>query len=117
MKDRLRKKKKSEEQLIASERIDILFGLAEKKALLGDLVVADSLVSEAHSVATKFNVRVPKKYKQFYCRKCLSFLLPGKTSKVRVNSAKKRVEVTCMKCGNKKYNPYVAEIKAKRRNK
>jgi len=116
LKDRLRKKKKDEESEIAAERIDILFKLAEKKAFSGELGVADSLVDKACNIGMKFNIRIPKRYKQLYCRKCHSFLLQGKTSRTRINSKEKRVEVTCLKCNRKAYNPYVAEVKKKRRD-
>jgi ribonuclease P protein subunit RPR2 len=117
MKDRLRKKKRDEAAELAAERIDILFNLAEKKALSGELDTADSLIKRACNIGMKFNVRIPKQYKQMYCRKCHAFLLQGKTSKTRINSKEKRVEVTCLKCERKAYTPYVAEVKEKRRNK
>jgi ribonuclease P protein subunit RPR2 len=117
LKDRLRKKKKGEESEIAAERIDILFNLAEKKAAIGELEASDSLVDKACRIGMKFNLRIPKKYKQMYCRKCHAFLLQGKTSKTRINSKEKRVEVTCLKCKRKAHTPYVAEVKDKRRNR
>ena len=117
MKDRLRKKKRDEAQEIASERMEILFSLAEKKAVAGEMEAANLLVERACRIGTKFNVRVPKAYKYRFCRKCHSYLLPGKSSRTRINSKEKRVEVLCVKCGHKAFHPYVAEVKDRRRRK
>jgi ribonuclease P protein subunit RPR2 len=106
MKDRLRKKKRDQAAELAAERIDILFNLAEKKAAANDMESANSLVKRAFKIALKFNVRIPKVYKYRFCKHCLCFLLPGKTSKARVNSKARRVEVECLNCNKKTHHPY-----------
>lgn len=114
--NKARRKNKEEGREIAFERIEILFGLADKSALSGDLDLADDYVVKARKIAMKFNVRLGR-YKRRYCKYCYKYLLPGKTFRVRTNPAEKRVEVTCLRCGRKIFFPYVREVKAKRRSK
>lgn len=114
MRNRAFRRNRDESYGIAKERIGILFALAEKEALAGDLVLATEYVKQARRIAMKHNVRL-REYKGKYCRGCESYLLPGKTSKVRINSKEKSVEIRCLVCGRKIFCPYVSEIKAKRR--
>ena len=111
------RKTKEEGRLIASERIGILFGLADREAISGDLERAGRHVAAARRLAMKFNVRIPKQYRGKYCRHCYCYLLPGKNSRFRLSAAEKRVEVYCFTCHKKAYHPYVAEVRAKRRLK
>ena len=101
--------------IIAAERIAILFSLADRAALSGDLAVAERYVGRARDLAMKFNIRLGRKYAGRFCRKCNGYLLPGKTATVRINSMEKRVETKCLSCGRKIYHPYVKEVKERRR--
>jgi ribonuclease P protein subunit RPR2 len=113
-KKKIIRKNKEEAHGIAGERIKILFDLADKEALSGDLVLATEYVKQARRIAMKHNIRL-RDYAGKYCRGCESYLLPAKTSKVRINSAEKRVEIECLSCGRRIFHPYAAENKAKRR--
>ncbi len=112
-----RRKNKAEGENIASERIKILFSLADRAALSGDLQVASRYVERARDIAMKFNIRLGREYGGRFCRGCSTYLLPGKTSIVRINSAEKRVETKCLSCGEKKYRPYVKEVRERRRKR
>lgn len=109
--------KKNEEQEIASERIKILFDLAEKSAISGKIRLADRYVKQARGIGMRYNVRIPREYKSRICRYCHGYLFPGITSRTRINSKKHMVEIECLNCKRILFFPYIREIKAKRRNK
>lgn len=112
----MRKKEKEIQKKIALERIKILFELADKVALYErDFELADSHVKKARIIGMRCNVRIPSFLKRKFCKFCHSYLLLGKTSRVRINSAKKRVAVRCLKCGKEMYFPYVKEVKERRK--
>ena len=84
---------------IAQERIDILFNKAKQIAMVGEEDYARYYIHTARRIAQKVNIRIPKKYSMNYCRKCNSYLIPGKTSKVRLNKYNKTIDVICLHCG------------------
>jgi len=98
---------------IARERIEILFREAEKRAKEGRFELANRYVEIARKISMKYLVRIPKEYRVRYCKKCLSYLLPGKNCRVRIS--KHRVIVTCLNCGNVKRYPYIRELKERRK--
>ncbi len=97
---------------IARERIDKLFDEAEKAFMEGEEELASRYVQIARKIGMKYLVRIPKKYRMRFCRKCNSYLMPGKNSRVRLT--KHKVVVTCLVCGAKKRYPYIREIKERR---
>ena len=109
-----RRRARAEGENIADERIKILFSLADGSALAGDLECASKYVGRARDIAMKFNIRLGRAYGGLFCRGCGAYLLPGKTSVIRINSAEKRVETKCLSCGRKRYKPYAREIKERR---
>ncbi len=114
---RVKGSKKGEEQEIASERIKILFDLAEKAAISKKIPLADRYVKQARSIGMRYTVRIPKEYRSRICKYCYAYLFPGITSRTRINSNKHRVEVECLRCKRAIFFPYIREIKAKRRKK
>jgi len=88
---------------IALERIVRLIELADKEAREGNLGQADKLIELARKINTKTKTRIPKELKRKYCKHCYCYLMPGKTSKTRINSKQKRVEIACLKCGRQMY--------------
>jgi len=100
---------------IARERINRLFQEAEKRAMEGKIELANRYVELARKIAMKYLVRIPKIYRMRFCRKCNSYLIPGKNCRVRIH--KHRIIITCDKCGNIKRYPYLSEIKMKRRSR
>jgi ribonuclease P protein subunit RPR2 len=112
-----RRRARAEGENIAEERITILFSLADRSALAGDLESASRYVGRARDIAMKFNIRLGREYGCSFCRGCGAYLLPGKTSVIRINSAEKRIETKCLLCGRKRYRPYAKEIKERRRKR
>jgi len=86
---------KDDYKAIAAERIERLFELAEK-AFEKHPELSDRYVKLAWKIATRYNVRLPAALKRKFCRKCLSFLRPGASCRVRVQSG--CVVVTCLRC-------------------
>lgn len=91
-----RKIRKESNKDIASERVDILFGLAKENDANPEL--QKRYVSLAREIAMKQRLRLKKEHKRSFCKKCGSFLLPGKNLRVRVHGGK--VIYTCETCGN-----------------
>jgi ribonuclease P protein subunit RPR2 len=112
-----RRRAKADGESIADERIKILFSLADRSALAGDIESASKYVGRARDIAMKFNIRLGREYGGCFCRGCGAYLLPGKTSVIRINSVEKRIETKCLPCGRKRYRPYVKEIKERRRRR
>jgi ribonuclease P protein subunit RPR2 len=108
-----RRKTRDEQKEIASERIGILFALADASALKKDFDSADKLVAQAKKIAMKYNLRTPQALRRKVCKFCGRHLLPGVTSKVRIKSKEQRVEARCLSCGKVMYYHYAREKKQK----
>jgi ribonuclease P protein subunit RPR2 len=67
--------------------------LAERDA---DLAGRQAML--AKKIAMRHRVRLPYRIRQLYCKKCKSFVVPGRTSRVRTTG--KAVRITCLKCGH-----------------
>lgn len=101
----MKRREVKELRAIAIERINVLLDMADRAAIGGDLDKADRYVEMARSIGMRTNVRIPREKKRRFCKYCYAYLLPGRTSKVRVNSKSGRVEVTCIKCERIMYYP------------
>ncbi len=90
---------------IAKERIDVLFGLAEKEF---DKHVERSrrYVQLARKIGLRYNVRFDAELKRNFCKKCNTLLIPGKTSTTRTDSKSKTINVKCTNCGDINRFPY-----------
>lgn len=91
---------------IAEERIERLFELAAKRMKEDREELADRYVELARKIGMKTQVSIPSEYKRKFCSDCHSYLLPGRTCTVRVNSKKGVIEYKCENCGNKDRYPY-----------
>ncbi len=107
-----KRRRKGAERRIAVERIEILFRLAERQALGGNLARANRYTALAAKIGMRYNVRVPAAFKRRYCRTCHAYLLPPTTARVRI--ARGHVIVTCLGCGAIQRVPYLREQKAAR---
>ena len=83
---------------IAEERISLLFDEAERAAHRGRMDLADRYVALARQVGMRYNVALPAHMRWRACRGCHGYLLPGATSRVRLNRG--RASVTCLRCGH-----------------
>jgi len=94
------------DKIIAAERVDRLFELAEQ--VFGKRPsLADRYVRLAWRLATRYNLRMPPHLKRKFCRKCLSFWRPGITCRVRTRSRPSpSIVITCLRCGHRTRVPY-----------
>lgn len=113
----LRKKEQREKKKIALERINILFTLAER-VFPYDKELANRYVEIALAVQQKAKVRMPRKWKRRYCKRCHSFLVPGVNAQVRLRQKRMpHVVIKCLECGHIMRYPYLREQKEKRRKR
>ncbi len=99
------RRKPSELLQIANERIEILFSRAEEEFALHP-ELSDRYVEIARDIAKKFNIHIPPELRRKFCKKCGSYLVPGKNLTVRLLSKEKKVVRRCKACGNEKKVPY-----------
>ncbi len=92
----------------ALKEINYLLTLAEKAALENDLEWSRKLVMHALRFSMKTNVRIPRDRKYYICKKCGSYLIPGKNATVRlhVKGRKSYITIRCLTCGAIKRMPY-----------
>jgi len=103
------------ERRIALERMTALFRLAESEALRRHASRARRYVELARRLGMRYNVRMPPPFKRSFCKKCLAFLLPAVSARVRVGRG--RVVVTCISCGAVQRYPYRSEQVSRRRSR
>ena len=90
------KREKKLERIIAKERIEILFNVMEKTKH-EDYELARRYVELARKIAMKYRLKLPKRYKLLFCKRCL---YPYTHGRFRVRIAKSRVIITCLNCGS-----------------
>jgi len=112
---RIQRREKEKQRKITRERIDYLMDLADKAAYLGNLKLANDYVKMARNLGMRHRVRLPAEHKRRFCKYCYSYLKPNISSKVRINSAERRVEIKCLNCGRVMIFPYGREKKERRR--
>jgi len=96
-KNRRFEKKKNKRQSIAKERIHILMEQARKQAIAGDLELASRYAQLARRIGMRYKVSMPPGFNLMFCRRCLTYLVPGKNSRTRINQG--RLVRQCLKCG------------------
>ncbi|USS41423.1 ribonuclease P protein component 4 [Thermococcus aggregans] len=113
----IKRKEQREKKKIALERINILFSLAER-VFPYDKELANRYVEIALAVQQKAKVRMPRKWKRRYCKKCHSFLVPGVNARVRLRQKRMpHVVIQCLECGHIMRYPYLREKKERRKKK
>ena len=90
------RRNKNAERKIAEERIERLFESAYAVYKINPSLSSRYIIL-ARKIAMKYRVKIPNRYRQSYCRKCLSFFSPGNNTRTRINNGK--VTLTCMNCG------------------
>jgi ribonuclease P protein subunit RPR2 len=88
---------KDAHKVIAMERVDRLFELAEG-VFKRHPELADRYIKLAWKIKTRYNIRLPPELKRRFCRKCQSFWKPGVSCRVRINQG--RIITTCLRCGH-----------------
>jgi ribonuclease P protein subunit RPR2 len=92
-----------EQRAIAGERILTLFGEAAKAAAAGRLDRANRYAHLAWKLHTRFKAPIPLALRRRFCRKCLSYWLPGRTVRVRMRGGK--AVYTCLACKERRRVP------------
>jgi ribonuclease P protein subunit RPR2 len=82
-------------KMVASERIGVLFGQAEK-AFSEHPGRSDRYVALARRIAMRQRVRIDREFRRRFCHHCYAFLVPGQNMRVRVHRG--NVVVTCGIC-------------------
>lgn len=93
------RKKPSDQIEIAKERIEILFGRAEVE-FREHPELSNRYVEIALRISMKYNVPIPQAFKKRFCKKCKKYLVPGANCRVRLDSPKKCIVITCLECNN-----------------
>lgn len=90
---------KREIKRIARERIEIL--LSEAEGVAREYPErAKRYVELAIRVAKKNKVRIPRRYKYRFCKKCFAWWVPGRNVVVRlVSRPKPTIVYKCLECG------------------
>lgn len=99
MKRRGSRHRRRENRGIALERIHILFKQAIE-IFEREPELAQRYVELARKIGMRYKVRLPVEYRWMVCKHCKSFLLPGKTSRTRIQQRREpHVVITCLSCG------------------
>ena len=104
MANRFQKKRETEKQ-IAVEHIQELFHQADA-ALQKHPDRAHKYIALAWKISTRSKTSIPIPLKRQFCRKCLHYLKPGITGRIRLSKGKKIYY--CMNCGSIRRVPYKA---------
>ncbi len=102
------KRNKRLEKKIAKDRIRYLLERAETYKNI-DYELARRYIELAKKISMKYRIRIPRRYKITYCKKCL---YPYKAGKFRVRIKKRRVIITCLNCGYERRFP-IKKLKSK----
>lgn len=101
---RARKQQKGEIVDIVRERIAILLSLAEKEAKEKP-ERARRYCDLVRRLAKRYNVRLTRRERMRFCKKCLNYWIPGFNVKVRLRKRGKLAEYACS-CGAVAKFPY-----------
>ena len=82
---------------IARERMEVLFSEAGRRARVGRQDLARRYCHMARRISMRYNVPLRPGLRRSYCRRCGEYLLPGRTSVVRLRRG--RLNVRCTGCG------------------
>jgi len=88
---------KKEQKKSAIVHIDSLFKQAEK-CHAENIKLANRYMKMALDIRNKFKITLTREQKMSFCKKCHSFLKPGKSCIVRTKN--KMVLYHCKECGN-----------------
>lgn len=88
---------------IAQQHISALFALMREK-MHTDTTLAQTYSEHIRRIAMSQRIHLDKEIKRSFCKHCYSVLIPGKTSRVRLQSGK--VVYYCFTCKNYTRIPY-----------
>lgn len=96
----------------ARERMEILLTHARNQALSGNIEYSHRYVNHAMKIGMRYNIRMPSAFHGEFCRKCRFYLMPGRTSRIRLTRGK--LTSTCLHCGNLRRYPYAGVRRSRR---
>lgn len=92
------KDRKAQAKELARERVEILVASALREK---DEVLAGRQAELAKKIAMRHRLQLPYRIRQLFCKECKAFIVPGRSSRVRIGRASTRaVRLTCAKCGH-----------------
>ncbi|MGA6991514.1 MAG: RNase P subunit [Nitrososphaeraceae archaeon] len=84
----------------AKERIDILIDNALYYSKIDD-ELSDDQARLAKKIAMRVRTRLPYSIKQLFCKQCKEFIIPGKSSRIRLGRSNTRcIRISCYRCGH-----------------
>ena len=113
-KEKMKPFEKREVQRIARERIELLFGYAEKE-WKAHRERSNRYVELARRIAMRYNIRLGKELNTRFCKECGFYWVLGESVKVRTNPETKATEYTCTACGHRKRFGYSREKRQAKR--
>jgi ribonuclease P protein subunit RPR2 len=60
----------------------------------------------ARKIAIRYNIRLPPELRRKVCKTCCSYLVPGKSARVRTRPGNRTIVFTCLGCGRVSRFPY-----------
>ena len=85
---------------IARQRIVVLFQQATRTYKTNPELAKNYLLT-ARKVAMSARMRLPSAYKRSICKECNALLVPGESSRVRIQPKREpHIVVTCLRCGS-----------------
>jgi ribonuclease P protein subunit RPR2 len=78
------------------DRIERLFELAERD-FDSHPERAHRNVQLARKIATRYNIRMPKRFRTMFCRKCYKYLSPNINCRVKKSGS--LLTIKCLECG------------------
>ena len=88
------------------EHIHKIMERALEEAAKGNIELAEKMGEFARKLARWTGVKMPRRWRYFFCRKCKSFIMPGITARIRVRQNRyPHVVIYCEKCKNYKRIP------------
>ena len=100
-------RKQKELKDAAMKKVLYLFEQA-KESFKKSPELANKYVLLARKTSMKYKVKIPRELKRLFCKHCYSYLVPGKTSRVRTHKGK--VVYYCFSC--KKYMRFILPKKS-----
>ncbi len=97
--------KPKQKKLIKSSARDSIVRLidqAHKAYGKGQKQRADRYAGMAWELLKKHKIRLPKEYKNSFCRKCRLVWVPGETARVSFDKKTNSLRIECMRCKYKK---------------
>ena len=101
---------------IASERIEYLMEEAVS-IYSSNPYIANRYVALSRNYSMSAKVDIPDKYKRLICKKCKKLMIPGISSRIRLQSRKKkgsRLVKTCLNCSHSIHIYYKNQPEQKR---